>query len=196
MDTMLTVQNIFEQNLRAAFLAMAKTLPCRTIIVNDKPYLRRYYLGPMPCGSQKWLHEFLSSDPEPHLHSHPWTAVSRVITGGYTEELYMPDYTDGVGHLQNVTFLTPQKNGIKNNTFDKSYTAGDENILYPDKIHRIKSVEPGTLTLLIVAPERTPYWEFYNPDGTRERVKTSPVDWHKTATTLSGKPAQLPEETP
>lgn len=179
MNSQDAIKNTFDENLRAAFSALTATMPCKTIVVNGKPYLRRYHVCTMPTGDQQWLHEFLTADPEPHLHGHPWTAVSRIIVGSYTEELLIP------ADRPNLERIMPSKKIPPTHAF-ASYGANDENIIYPDKIHRIAKIEPGTWTHLLVAPERLPYWEFYNPDGTRERVKTSPADWHIGCKTRDG----------
>ena len=72
--------------------AVTATRPCKTIQINGQDYLRRYYVGTQVAGNDVWLHEFLSSDGERHLHSHPFTARSIILMGGYTEEL--PGYTE------------------------------------------------------------------------------------------------------
>lgn len=61
--------------------------PCRLIKVNAKPYLERYYLGQL-FGWTFYLHRFVSSDPERHLHNHPWRrGFSVVLLGGYDEDV-------------------------------------------------------------------------------------------------------------
>jgi len=61
-------------------------LPCRLITVNDNPYLERYYMGKL-FGFTFYLHRFVSSDSEKHIHNHPWKhGGSIILSGGYIEE--------------------------------------------------------------------------------------------------------------
>lgn len=63
-------------------------LPCRLIQLDSGPYLERYYLG-----QWKWLkvifylHRYVSSDSERHVHNHPWEwGGSLILAGSYIEE--------------------------------------------------------------------------------------------------------------
>lgn len=61
-------------------------LPCRLIQLDSGPYLERYYLGTL-LGVTFYLHRFVSSDTERHLHNHPWGwGRALVLAGGYVEE--------------------------------------------------------------------------------------------------------------
>lgn len=134
-------------------------LPCKTIAINDEDYLERYYLGEQ-LGAQYWLHRFLRNDSERHLHSHPWTATSTIICGSYTEQR-----TSG----------------------KVRYKAGHTNLISPETIHRIVSVEPNTWTLMRVDQGRLPEWFFIDDSGNKTFVKTSPTDWHTSHKTRAGK---------
>ena len=71
-----------------------------TIYLSGRPYLNRWYLfgrlnvGNFPNATPRlgWLpftvyrHEFRQSDPDRHLHNHPWWALSWITDGKYTEE--------------------------------------------------------------------------------------------------------------
>ena len=133
-------------------MAITASLPMKTIIINDEPYLERYFDTELPDGSQVWIHRFLRNDSERHLHSHPWNAQSKVLLGSYTESLGMTTAT---------------------------YTAGDTNVIPAHKLHRIIEVEPNTWTIMTVAPERLAQWYFIDELGNRENMKASPVDWYK-----------------
>jgi len=62
-------------------------LPKTTITVNGKPYLTRCYLfGKDRKWGNIYLHHFHSSDQGDELHNHPWTGLSFVLAGGYSEE--------------------------------------------------------------------------------------------------------------
>ena len=61
-------------------------LPCRLIRMESGPYLERYYLGQL-FGVTFYLHRFVSSDSERHVHNHPWRrGGALILTGGYIEE--------------------------------------------------------------------------------------------------------------
>lgn len=148
-----------KQLLHEQLLHITFHLPCKTIAINGEDYLQRYYLGEQ-LGYQYWLHRFLRNDSERHLHSHPWSAISTIICGSYTEERsstklkYMP------GHKNNIT---------------------------PDTLHRIVAVEPNTWTLMRVSPERLPEWYFIDDQGNKTPMRTSELDWHTKYKTRNGK---------
>lgn len=154
-------QNIYHQ----ALFAYTAEMPCKTIPVNGEPYLRRYFVQQHKDGSQEWLHQFLTAYPEPHMHSHPWAAVSIILCGGYTEEY---EYT-----------LRP---GIKRETL----RAGDINIITPDKVHRIVELHGHCWTHMHVAAERLDTWDIFKDAGEKEVMKTSPADWWRFELTRNG----------
>lgn len=131
-------------------MRLTRKRPMKTIEING-PYLERYYMGTV-FGRQLWLHRFLSSDGERHLHNHPWNATSIVLAGGYLEEL--------VGDCR----------------YRLRWSAGK---ITMERLHRISSVDPGTWTLMIVEPGRIPWWDFVDHDGKRVAMRTSPEDWWK-----------------
>ena len=51
------------------------SMPLKTIEVNGEEYLRRYFFKHLDDGSQLWLHHFLTTDSDRHLHSHPGSAT-------------------------------------------------------------------------------------------------------------------------
>lgn len=56
---------------------------CRCIIVNNEPYLERYFIT-----ANIFLHRFVSPDGERHIHDHQWPwALSFILTGWYIEDL-------------------------------------------------------------------------------------------------------------
>lgn len=65
---------------------LVRSRPMRLIEINGEPYLERYYMGTVQ-GRQIWLHRFVRDDAERHVHDHPWTALSIILTGGYTEQV-------------------------------------------------------------------------------------------------------------
>lgn len=51
------------------------------------PYLLRWYVWPRNRWLNVYHHLFLASDPGRAPHDHPWVSRSRVLAGGYEEEL-------------------------------------------------------------------------------------------------------------
>lgn len=60
------------------FQAMITTTPDGNI------YMRRFVLLETPW-TRIYVHNLCSSDPDPELHDHPWSFVSIILKGGYTE---------------------------------------------------------------------------------------------------------------
>lgn len=72
-------------NINQKLLDITESMPCKQIDVNG-PYLQRYWAGKSDRGDY-WLHRYLSADGDRHLHNHPWTGRSIVLSGAVTEEL-------------------------------------------------------------------------------------------------------------
>ena len=110
-------------------------LPCRLIRnEDDSPYLERYYIG--KCfGVTFYLHRFVSSNAEKHLHNHPWKwARAVVLSGSYGEEVALDLCPAATPPGGSGCITTARKirwyNKINGNHF-----------------HRIVSPSPGTWTL-------------------------------------------------
>lgn len=144
---------------------ITKHMPRKIIQIEGHDYLQRYFVCEYPDGSQDWLHRFLRNDSERHLHAHPWTASSDILTGKYTAE----EMHDG-------------------KKIEVEYTAGDKNIITPNTIHRIASVEPNTWTRMHVSAERLAEWYFIDDHGNKKTMRASEPDWHK-----SYEPREKPE---
>jgi len=141
-------------------MVLTTGLPCKTIEINNKPYLERYHIKTNANGTQHWLHRFLRSDSERHLHSHPWTACSTIMCGCYKEEYRYANWSYDP-HLKKL----------------ESFNKGDVNFITPDKLHRIIEVDANTWTYMIVQPEREPFWYFINDNGITHEMKTSEPNW-------------------
>lgn len=60
-------------------------------------YLRRWFISPRnPKDSKQWsrlyLHKFCKSDNLRDLHDHPWPYRTFILTGGYWEHSFNPEY--------------------------------------------------------------------------------------------------------
>lgn len=146
--------------------SLTRNRPMRLIEVGGGPYLERYHIASV-FGRRIWLHHFVRDDKERHVHDHPWSAVSLVLCGGYTEEL---------GEVIADRMVLR----------DRTLTAGQINVIKSTTRHRIKTVQPGTWTLMLVSKRHGSGWWFYEPepDGTVTRSQpygdTRP-DWHRYA---------------
>jgi hypothetical protein len=85
--------------IRNAILRWARARqPDFVIGGHERPYLRRHWLIPRNRFFNVYVHEFLRSDDDRALHTHPWAAnCTWVLEGAYTEwmpaddEHLMPD---------------------------------------------------------------------------------------------------------
>lgn len=111
------------------------------IELDGEPYLTRLQIVKTPWFSIKlhWIHR---PDPDRDLHDHPWAFMSFVVRGGYQElESKAPARTGGKLRVVNSF------------NYKNTRTA-----------HRITSVKPGTITLIISGPRVKKDWGFYNAD--------------------------------
>ena len=156
---------------------LSSGMPCKTIPINGKPYLNRYYAGTFADGRDLWLHEFLTSDSERHVHSHPFIFRSIVLSGQYIEEREI------AGMMAMVTRKAADMSDLEIITMIKSVSMlpSQYAILHGTRTtvfdwHRIADVIPGTWTAMIVEPERLPFWYFRDGDELTA-VKSSPREW-------------------
>lgn len=115
-------------------------LPFRSITRDDgEPYLERYYVGQL-FGVTFYLHRFVSSDEEPHLHNHPWKrGRALVLSGGYDEEV--------------VVDLCPALGG--SGCITKTQRIRWWNVVNGNTFHRISAASPGTWTLFMHGARQT-----------------------------------------
>lgn len=136
--------------------ALTARLPCRLINLPSGPYLERYYVA-----RGVYLHRFVSGDSERQLHNHPWSPLSVVLAGGYTEDVVTDLSADG------PLFVSCRVRWW--------------NRIPANKFHRITGPRPGTWTLFIHG-ERIPGkgWGFLRG---REFVPhpSASDGWHLTA---------------
>jgi hypothetical protein len=91
-------------------------LPMREIKDGDTPYLERFYVGTI-FGTRFYLHQFVASDPDRGLHSHPWPwAASIILAGWYLEQRRSGTYARCwlnfvVGNTFHRVILPPQADG-------------------------------------------------------------------------------------
>lgn len=160
-------------HLTSLLLRLTASRPMRLISIKGEPYLERYHM--LSLGKlQVWLHHFIRNDAEPHVHDHPWSALSVILTAGYAEEVAEPVPTPGGGRPTLRRHI-------------RQFTAPALNLITGRHMHRITEVERDTWTLMIVSPRHGRGWFFYDdgPEGIRRRqpFASTPDDWWRTAGT-------------
>lgn len=116
---------------------LSAELPCRLIHLSSGPYLERYFVGQW-FGVTVYLHRFVSSDKERHLHNHPWTwGRAFVLAGGYDEEV--------------VTDLCPR---MPFGCVTEYRRINWYNRVDGATFHRIDRPDPGTWTLFVHGPRQ------------------------------------------
>ena len=153
------------------------------------PYLQRYYAGTTRDNKDIWLHRFLSSDSERHLHQHPFNCTSIMIAGCYHEEKICRHTKD-----HQVEITTPERPDfdklsravglLGHGIFDARPVSANFLQVSPQHKsigvfdwHRITYADPETWTLLIVDPDRLPFWFFAEDGGQFKQEEASPRDW-------------------
>ena len=116
-------------------------------------YMRRFILA-TPWFSIR-LHSILRSDVERDLHDHPWSFVSVLLRGGYTEKrpkTVAPCFAEDLSGIE--TTETTHRSTWYNRWGWRLAT---------DR-HRISFVYPDTWSLFIYGPVRQ-WWGFYTKAG-------------------------------
>lgn len=130
-------------------------------------YMARFWLVRTRWFSAR-LHHIATPDLDRHLHDHPWTFVSVVLRGGYTEARPLtvdPCFMDFPGapeiEMSRLRFRS----------------AGSVALRRATDRHRIVQIRPSTWTLVILGPKRQ-WWGFYTRQGK--------VHWRDYATLHAG----------
>ena len=124
--------NILTRTANRLLHRLTATRPCRLITIGQKPYLERYFLGEA-LGVTFYLHRFVSSDSERHVHNHPWRhGCSFILSGAYTEEVATDICPTSGNEAGCLTEFVRRRwfNTVGGSTF-----------------HRIHDAAPGTWTL-------------------------------------------------
>jgi hypothetical protein len=142
--------------------ALARTLPVQHISPNGTPYLDRYFAaGWTPpahrrtgtdrrepgrdTGPAIFLHHFVASDPDDHVHSHPWGwSASLILAGGYREHRCVADGSAIV----------------------REYKPGDINVLEANDRHRVDLLEADCWSVFL-AGNFQQAWTFAPSCGVR-----------------------------
>jgi len=80
---------------------VAKKRPPDVIIGDtNSPYMRRWFIIPQNKIINIYLHHFLRSDDDRALHDHPWSNLSILLKGSYTEHSVRPGQIEVKSVLQ------------------------------------------------------------------------------------------------
>lgn len=116
----------------------------------ERPYLRRWWLIPRNRLFNVYLHQFLRSDDDRALHDHPWSNVSVLLRGAYTE------HTIAAGGVHRREVLAA--GAVRVRPFGQF-------------AHRIELHDGPCWTLFITGP-RYREWGFHCPDA-------GWIHWHR-----------------
>lgn len=157
--------------LRQFLFVLVSKLPHITIMVNDKPYLTRYYVF---LKDRNWgniyIHHFHSSDQFQNLHSHPWSwGLSFVLSGGYFEERVVWERDFSYKHIDgtvDTSILMPK-------IIKRHMKPGCINLLRARDMHRVDLCDEkkGAWSLFVAGrrPKRSSEWGFMDRDTFRYR---------------------------
>lgn len=93
-----------------------------------------------------FIHDIHEPDHDRHVHDHPWSFLSVILAGGYTE-LFDPDPTDA------AAVVTTRR-----------WRPGSVHLMSHRSAHRIICAEPNLRTLVIAGPRRRS-WGFHTEAG-------------------------------
>lgn len=113
------------------------TIPC----MDGTDYLVRLRVIQTPWFGV-YLHDIHEDDGDRDPHNHPWSFVSLVLRGEYTERLY----ADPVGDRQGFVLQRHRRCSVHR--------------MGRDAAHRIVHAAPGLKTLILTGPRRAT-WGFY-----------------------------------
>jgi len=147
-------------------------LPCRLIKLESGPYLERYLVGVL-FGVMFYLHRFVSSDSERHVHNHPWKhGGSLILTGGYIEE-YVTDICPHAGDSGCITEFKKRQlfNSVNGSKFHRIHNAKHHTwtLFFHGKRQRVKKHHDGTYYRVLKS------WGFLEQAGTDDDGPTHTV---------------------
>lgn len=120
----------------------------RDIVINDRLYLRRWYLWGRGTGRQWFLHNIRLPDEGRDFHDHPWPFRTTILSGGYAEKVLYENSVHGAG--------------------DRLHFRGQVTTnLMAGFRHRILDVLPGTYTL-VRAGRAVRDWGFWVQNDSRD----------------------------
>lgn len=101
-----------------------------------------------------WWH---GPDDDRAPHNHPWTFISDIKSGGYTERRWTKD-------SKGLWVVT-----------EHSYKAGDSNRMPDTVFHMVIHVEPNTTSIMLCGPAKpNNEWGYLDKDGNYEKAQPDP----------------------
>lgn len=121
----------------------------------DRTYLRRWYIIGTPWGGL-YLHHILLPDGDRALHDHPWSFVSLILRGGYTEQRpwLRPNGEPMIRHWPSA----------RPHHTEHRMRPGRLRRMPAEGLHRITELHGDCWTLVAVGPRRRE-WGFVGDDG-------------------------------
>jgi hypothetical protein len=116
------------------------TIPCE----DGQIYLFRLRIIQTPWFAL-YLHDIFEPDADRDPHNHPWSFISIVLRGGYTERLYL----DPVRRPKDYV--------------ERTYPRFSVHRMGRTTAHRIVEAAPGLKTLILVGPRSREGWGFFRP---------------------------------
>lgn len=113
---------------------------------SDAPYMHRWYLIPRNPWINVYLHKFLRDDEDRALHDHPWSFLSFMVWGAYTE--IRP--TNILGELMNW----PKTRSAPSIAFRRA----------TDR-HRVALIDGRPCWTIVITGPKVREWGFWCPKG-------------------------------
>jgi hypothetical protein len=120
-------------------------------------YLDRWGWGGSVAGL--FLHRMCGPDPADHLHDHPWTFVSLILWGGYTEE------RADTRSAPLYAALARRWPGSCTPGAPEERRPLSVRLMRLDEAHRIVSLRRRTSWSVVLHLPRRRKWGFYTPEG-------------------------------
>jgi hypothetical protein len=117
------------------------TIPCENGLV----YLARLRVLQTPWFGV-YVHDIYEPDGDRHPHNHPWSFISIVLRGSYTERLH------------------PLPTNDLERSLLRSYGRWSAHRMGRTSAHRIVRCSPGLKTLILVGPRKA-NWGFFTENG-------------------------------
>lgn len=145
-----------------------------------KPKIRKHCLaqGDEKAPYRVWLHEYYNtggtSVAGPYVegrHNHRYPAASEIIRGKYTADEWRPDACESPAEPDTTdleAWTVYQQLLIPS---APTYTEGEVMTLPSTAIHRLRDIQPGTLTLFVELPARRSFSvAFDGPEGQATQI--------------------------
>jgi hypothetical protein len=97
-----------------------------------------------------YVHDINEPDYDFHPHDHPWSFISVILRGGYTERVW--------------PFPSSYALDMRDKSYLRRWRRWSWHSMDREKAHKIEQIEDKTLSLIFVG-KRVGTWGFYTEDG-------------------------------